>query len=237
MAASSSPVVRHELSMCDPVFMSQFQASSPWVVLAHLLRPQGRKGEILAELLTDFPERFADRKRVFLLAPAKPATRTTPPPAPAEYTVEDHWLPMGKNAGRIVLKLTGIDSINDAELLKGFDVVIPRAERTPLEQDAAYIEDLIGCTLFNGADEVGTVEDVEMTAAADPGLPATAPLLIVRGHNGEEMLVPFAKAWLLKLDAENKRIDMTLPPGLLTINAPLTATDENEAVEDDDHEN
>ena len=217
--------------MCDPVSMSQTESPSPWVLLAHLLRPQGRKGEILAELLTDFPERFAERKRVYLLAPARPSARTAPP-APAEYTVEDHWLPMGKNAGRVVLKLKDVDSINDAELLKGFDVAVPRSERTPLEEDAAYIEDLIGCTLFDGADEVGMVEDVEMTAAADPGLPATAPLLVVRGSNGEELLVPFAKAWLLKLDAENKRIEMTLPAGLLTINAPLTAEDDPDAHDD-----
>ena len=44
-------------------------SSSPWIVLAHLLRPQGRKGELLAELLTDFPERFKEQKRVFLAKP------------------------------------------------------------------------------------------------------------------------------------------------------------------------
>ena len=45
------------------------RSAPAWVVLAHLLRPQGRKGEVLAELFTDFPERFEDQRRVFLAAP------------------------------------------------------------------------------------------------------------------------------------------------------------------------
>ena len=44
-------------------------SASSWIVLAHLLRPQGRKGELLAELLTDFPERFEEQRRVFLATP------------------------------------------------------------------------------------------------------------------------------------------------------------------------
>ena len=80
-----------------------------WVVLAHLLRPQGRKGELLADLLTDFPERFEDRKQVFL------ASEGFSGPASAARAADavSFWLPVGKNAGRIVLHFAGIDSISD----------------------------------------------------------------------------------------------------------------------------
>lgn len=210
--------------------MNQVSGQNQWTTLAQLLRPQGRKGELLAELLTDFPERFADRTRVFLLEPepsaqnasaqnpSRPTATKAQPFAPREITVENHWLPVGKNAGRIVLKFAGIDSINDAELLAGLRVTIPSEERAVLDEDAAYISDLIGCVVFDGVVEAGTVQDVEFPAEGGPGVPETAPLLVVLNAAGEEILIPFAKAWLRKLDVEGKRIEMTLPEGLLTLN-------------------
>ena len=115
---------------------------SSWVVLAKLLRPQGRKGEVLAELLTDFPQRFKDR-RVFLAASGFSGTS-------AEATaaeVSAYWLPVGKNQGRIVLKFAGTDSITGAERMAGLEVIVPAEERTPLDDDENYISDLVGCTL------------------------------------------------------------------------------------------
>src|SRR5580692_714068 len=97
-------------------------SSSQRVTLAHLLRPQGRKGELLAELLTDFPERFTGR--VVHLGPEGKSV---------EYTIESYFLPTGRNAGRVVLKFANVDSINDAEKLNGLDVTIPQEERAPLE--------------------------------------------------------------------------------------------------------
>ncbi|MHB1023854.1 MAG: ribosome maturation factor RimM [Acidobacteriaceae bacterium] len=201
--------------------MSNQPHQQNWVSLAHLLRPQGRKGELLAELLTDFPERFSERKRVFLMRPSIGAAPAAPP---TEYELEDFWLPVGKNAGRVVLKFAGVDSISTAELLKRYEVVIPEAERAALEEDAAYISDLVGCTVFDKGKLVGVVEDVDLPAAAsqDSNLPQTAPLLVVAGEEGQEFLIPFAKAWLHKLDVGGKRIEMTLPEGLLDINAPLS---------------
>src|SRR5882757_531890 len=78
-------------------------ATSPWTVLAHLLRPQGRKGELLAELLTDFPDRFVDRDDLFL---APPGFQGEPGEA-RRIKVASSWLPVGKNKGRVVLQLDG----------------------------------------------------------------------------------------------------------------------------------
>jgi 16S rRNA processing protein RimM len=184
---------------------------SGWTILAHLLRPQGRKGELLAELLTDFPERFADRQGIIL---RKPDGTTQP------ATIESHWLPVGKNAGRVVLKLQGIDSINDAERLNGLDVVVPVEARAELDdEDAEYIADLLGCTLLDGEHVIGVVEDVHFpTNTAGARLDEAAPLLVVLSPTGDEILIPFAKAWILKMDVTAKRIEMRLPEGLLEIN-------------------
>jgi len=194
-----------------------------WVVLAQLLRPQGRKGEILAELFTDFPERFDTQKRVFL---AKPGF-TGPESGARVAEVAAYWLPVGKNAGRIVLHFAGIDSINAAEPLSGLEVIVPETERVELEDDANYISDLIGCTVVDLAVPdhpvtVGTVTDVHFATTPDGGrrLDEAAPLLAVETAEGDEVLVPFVKAFIHSLDPEHKRIEMSLPPGLLEVNRP-----------------
>jgi 16S rRNA processing protein RimM len=187
-----------------------------WVVLAHLLRPQGRKGEVLAELHTDFPERFKDSRRVFLAAPDFNGLSSEA----KEAEVADYWLPLGKNQGRVVLKLAGIDSISAAETVGGLDVIVPVEERVPLDDEANYISDLVGCTVFDGATAVGVIEDVQFATTADGlrRLEEAAPMLVLRSPDGEEVLVPFAKDFIVKVSAEQRRVEMVLPQGLLDVN-------------------
>jgi 16S rRNA processing protein RimM len=179
--------------------------TEPWVIIAHLVRPQGRDGELIADILTDFPERFAERRHLVLLSP----DGTSRP-----IELEDHWL----HKGRVVLKFAGIDSISDADTLRGLDIAIPRDQRAPLEDDSVYIDDLIGCHIIDtgpaNAGDIGPIVSVDREATS-------TPLFIVRtAGNKDELLIPFAKAYLKKVDVNEKRIEMALPEGLLTINAP-----------------
>jgi 16S rRNA processing protein RimM len=180
------------------------QSGAPWAILARLVRPRGRVGEVLADLLTDFPERFSERKRLFLVS-----SETSTEPV-REVTLERHWL----HQGRVVLKFAGVDSINDADKLRGLLVAIPASERAELTDGAVYIGDLIGCEVFdvNAAKSVGVVTDVDREAG----------LLDVKTPRGEEALIPFANEYLVRMDVAGKRIEMRLPEGLLDINAPMT---------------
>lgn len=194
-----------------------------WIVLAHLLRPQGRKGEILAELLTDFPERFSSTPRVFLA----PENFAGPESDARLAEVLDFWLPVGKNSGRIVLHFAGIDSISQAETLAGLDVLVPASERLELEDDASYVSDLVGCLLYDHAagpvtNALGVVTDVHFATTPDGNrrLEEVAPLLAVETPDGDEILVPFVKAFLIEVDTEARRIDMNLPTGLAEVNRP-----------------
>lgn len=181
-------------------------SASQWIVIATLIRPQGRRGELLADILTDFPERFAERKRLFLLQAGDNTSSR-------EVSLEKHWL----HKGRIVLKFSGVDSISDAEALRGLDVAIPLEERAPLDEETFYINDLIGCHLIDvsgGQRDAGEIIDVDRETGG-------APLLIVRPADGKgDLLVPFAKAWLQQVDLDRKRIEMALPEGLFDINGP-----------------
>jgi 16S rRNA processing protein RimM len=192
------------------------QTTPTWIVLAHLLRPQGRKGEVLAELFTDFPERFEEPTRVFL-APSGFGGEESEARA-AEVVA--FWLPVGKNQGRIVLQLAGVETISDAEAIAGLDVLVPREERLPLEDDSVYISELIGCTVYDGAMAIGMVEDVQFATTADGArrLTDAAPLLAIESPAGDEILIPFVKAFLVTVNTESKRIEMKLPKGLVEIN-------------------
>jgi 16S rRNA processing protein RimM len=192
------------------------KSAPEWIVLAQLLRPQGRKGELLAELLTDFPERFEGQRRVFLAAPGFSGTASEA----RSSEVVAFWLPVGKNEGRIVLQFAGVDSISDAEAIAGQEVIVPEEERLPLDDESTYISELVGCTVYDGAAVVGVVEDVQFPTTPDGGrrLTDAAPLLAVRSLEGDEVLIPFAKAFLVSMKTEAKRIDMILPAGLVDVN-------------------
>ena len=195
-----------------------------WVWLAQIRRPQGRKGEVFAEILTDFPERFGQRRKLFLLrAPQPPfslpkgpphlgAGKARPSPAQVrEVELTNHWL----HKGGIVLHFAGVDSISAAEELKGMIVAVPHADRASLADGEAYIGELIGCVLVNVAGgapvSVGAIEDVDRSAGP-------VPLLVVRGNAGE-VLIPFAKSYMRKIDLEAKRVEMALPEGLVDLNS------------------
>ena len=98
--------------------------------------------------------------------------------------------------------------------------LIPRPERLPLEDDSVYISELAGCAVYDGSRLVGTVEDVQFAMTPDGArrIEDAAPLLVVLSDDGEEILIPFAKAFLVTVDTEAKRIEMALPEGLVEVN-------------------
>jgi 16S rRNA processing protein RimM len=189
--------------MTAPKTSAQVDPLEKWVWVARVRHPQGRKGEVFADILTDFPEKFAERRRLWLLAEDGSAT-------PREVELVAHWL----HKRGVVLHFAGVDSISAAETLKGLVVAIPRAERAVLADDEFYIGDLFGCMLVDvagaAAVEVGEIEDVDRTAGP-------VALLVVRGAGGE-VLIPFAKSYLRKVDLAGKRVEMALPEGLVNLN-------------------
>jgi 16S rRNA processing protein RimM len=200
--------------------MQAMDSAPQWIVLAHILRPQGRKGEVLADLFTDFPERFADHPSVWLAPPGFDVTASDQAAnlKPAEVTA--HWLPVGRNAGRIVLKFAGFDSIEQAEQIAGKEVVVPITDRVPLESGAAYVSDLIGCTVYDHDRPLGIVDSVQFPTTPDGSrrLEEAAPLLAITSTDSDEILIPFASAFLLELNVATKSIRMALPEGLAEIN-------------------
>jgi len=172
-----------------------------------VLGPQGRRGEVLAELHTDFPERFEDRRHLWCLAPDD---------SRREMQLEEHWF----HKGGVVLKFAGVDSISDAETLAGCEVQVPEDQRSQLEPGSAYVNEIVGSDVWinQGQRFLGRVAEVQFGAGEAPLLLVKLPVCAVQN----EVLVPFADEYVKKFDVAGKRIDMELPEGLLEVDGPLS---------------
>lgn len=172
-----------------------------------MLGPQGRRGEVFADLHTDFPERFDERRQMSGLGPNG---------ARRELQLEEHWF----HKGGVVLKFAGVDSISDAEQLKGWEVQVPQEERTRLEEGSAYVSEIVGSDVWinDGQRFLGRVAEVQFGAGEAPLLVVKLPVCAVQN----EVLVPFAAEYVKKFDVAGKRIDMELPEGLLELDTPLS---------------
>ena len=177
-----------------------------------MVKPQGRRGEVAVQLLTDFPERFEQRREFSALA-ADGQRRT--------LRVENHW----PHKGRLIMKFAGVESLGAAEQLAGCELQIPANERAQLEPGSAYVHELVGCRVAasegGGAErEIGTIAGVQFGAGV-------APLLLIK-QGDRELMIPFAQAYVVKLDLQNQLIRMQLPEGMLSLDAPLSAEEKQE---------
>ena len=184
-----------------------------FLAIARILRPQGRNGEVAAEILTDFPQRFENLRRAYLERPGA---------LPEPVAVESAW----PHKGRIILKLSGVHSITEAVLLRGLHVLVPRQERVSLAAHQYYVWELTGCRvvreLQGTLSEVGTVTEVEQTGGTC--------LLHLAAHDGrggsdrgsgkpKDLLIPFAQAICTRIDPEAKIIVIDPPEDLLDLNS------------------
>jgi 16S rRNA processing protein RimM len=176
--------------------------TSEFITLARVLKTQGRHGEVAVEVHSDVPDRF--RERMHLWSLAEDGSRR-------ELEIEDLW----PHKGQLILKFVGIDSISKAEELAGCELQVPGEQRAQLEPGWNYLSDLIGCAVFDGDRELGNIGEVRFGAGE-------APLLVVRAGS-KEYEIPYTEAYLQQVDLSRKQIRMSLPEGLLEVNAPLTA--------------
>ncbi len=174
------------------------------ISLARITRPQGRRGEVRAEILTDFPQRLLTLQRVWLGGAGQPRP------------VAVRSCRLDPSCRFVVFHFEGSDSIDDAERLVGLEVKVPISERTPLPEGSYYISDLAGCEVYEaGADQpLGRVLDVQKTGVETRG----TPILVVEKVAGGELLVPLAADICTTIDTAGRRIVVRLPEGLRELN-------------------
>lgn len=166
------------------------------VAIARTARTRGLKGELVAEILTDFPERFDDLVDVI-------ATDETG--VERALQIEEHWF----QKGRVILKFRGYDSIESAEGLLNLEICVPEVEAVDLEENEYFDWQLAGCLVVDLEGEtIGRVTGVMRTGGNEN--------LEVAGSE-KEHLIPFVKAICVDVDIENKIIRVDLPEGLLDL--------------------
>lgn len=179
-----------------PEDLNAGQEADDWITIARIARPQGIRGEVIADLLTDFPERFADLE----VAQVKKANGDL-----VNLRLESHR----PHKGRILLKFAGYDTMNAAEDLRGARVIIAHDQLVKLPEGSYYEFDLVGCDVVTASGEpVGRVTGVRHFGAA--------PLLAV-GNGEREHLIPLVSSICLEVDIANKRVVIDPPEGLLEL--------------------
>lgn len=179
--------------------MSSFEGDSvdSLVSVARAVRARGLKGEIVADLLTDFPERFESVERLIAVSPE--GTRKI-------VELEKFWF----QKDRIVLKLAGCDTVDAARELTGYEFCVPETELVPLGRDEYYDFELVGCVVRErSGKEIGKVLSVMKTGGAE--------ILVIAGNDSNEVLVPLAESIVIEIDTTGRKIVIDPPEGLLEL--------------------
>ena len=168
-----------------------------FIIVARAVRTRGLKGELVADVLTDFPERFESVSEM---------TGVAPDGTLKHLRLESYWF----QNQRMVLKFAGYDTIESAKELVGLEFGLPEAERVELPENHFYDWELEGCLVESSSGSViGKVREVMRTGGVE--------LLVVENERRSEVLIPMAAAIVVEIDVREKRIVIDPPEGLLEL--------------------
>ena len=167
------------------------------IIIARAIRTRGLNGELVADVLTDFPERFEQVSE--LTGVASNGERKL-------LKLESYWF----QKDRMVLKFAGYDTIEAAEALVGYEFCLPEAERVQLPEGGFYDWELEGCSVATRAGSIiGKAREVLRTGGVE--------LLVVKGESGKEILIPMSQSIVVEIDISLKKILIDPPEGLLDL--------------------
>ena len=167
------------------------------IIVARAVRTRGLKGELVAELLTDFPERFENVTELLGVSPHGQRQR---------LELEDYWF----QNDRIILKFKDYDNIESASTLVGFNIGVPESERIELASGQFYEWQLEGCWVENTHGEsIGKIRGVMRTGGVE--------LLVVDNGAQHEHLIPMVGDIVVNIDIPGKKILIDPPEGLLEL--------------------
>ncbi len=164
------------------------------VAVAKIVKSRGLRGELVANVLTDFPERFDGLETVIALLPSGEKR---------ELKIERFWF----QKGRIILKFAGFERIETAENLRGAEICVPESDAVELAEDEFFDWELENC-------EVETVEGLKLGRVKELMRTGGTEIIVVAGAE-KEYLIPFAETICIEINIENKLIRVDLPEGLL----------------------
>lgn len=167
-----------------------------YFAVAEVGAPHGLAGEASLIVLTDFPERLLE-----------PTSYLLSPPVGGLVEVRVDRV---RGSGRLYAHFEGLDSPEAVAALRGCRLLVPEAEARSLDEDAYWVDDLVGCAVATTAGrELGTVEEVLFTGAND--------VYMVRLADGKSLPVPAIKEVVVSVDIEARSIVIEPIPGLMDL--------------------
>jgi 16S rRNA processing protein RimM len=164
-----------------------------YLQIGKIVNTHGVKGEVRLIPLTDDPHRFDDLKYVYLEIENNMV----------KYTIKE----VKYTKGSVILKLSGIETMEAAESLRDCFVLIDRKNAVKLSKDSFFICDIMDSEVFeeNGL-LLGKLVDILHTGSND--------VYVIKSKDGKELLLPALKSVVRAILPEQKRIDVTVPKGL-----------------------
>ncbi len=167
-------------------------APQGFLAVARVLSPHGVRGEVRCQLLTDFPERFARTRELFIDLGNR------------RLSVERSRL----QRGNVILKLVGFESRSDAGTLAGKELLVPESEAVRLPSDTYFWHQIVGLKVETLAGEsLGRVAEILRTGAND--------VYVVRGEQQREVLIPAVDDVVREIDLERGVVVIDPIEGLL----------------------
>ena len=162
--------------------------------IGQIVNTFGIKGEVKVKPFTDDIKRFDKLKKINI--EQKNSKK--------EYEIEN----IKYHKDMVILKLKGIDQIEQAELLRNSYLKINRNEEEPLEENTYYIVDLLGLSVYTEEDVLlGILDDIYNTGSND--------IYVVKDSLGKQTLLPAIQDVIKEIDIENQKIIVHVMKGLL----------------------
>jgi 16S rRNA processing protein RimM len=160
----------------------------PYLIVARVVSPQGNRGEVKAELITDFPDRFESTTAVYVGSDHR------------RFELEGYRV----LERVVVLKLRGVESIDQAEQLRGELIEIPQEDAVTLPSGHYFWHQIIGLRVVTAeGEELGSLDDILETGSND--------VYVVHGPRGES-LIPAIKEVVKSIDLETATMTVHLLP-------------------------
>ena len=181
--------------------------------LGYLIKTHGLRGHLVAHFDVDDVAAYTKLKTVYLTLAGAPTK-----------LVEHHIEKVQPQSGnKVLLKLRGIDRIEEAEPLRGSQLHLPLAALPELEEDQFYFHDVIGFTVVDeNMGPLGTVENFYELPQQD---------MLAMSYQGQEVLIPVVDELISHADHAKKEIYVNLPDGLLDVYLKPSTRQQDEADE------
>ena len=165
-----------------------------YIEIGQIVNTNGLKGVVKVNPFTDDISKFEDLKYVYIQLKNELK----------KVKIEQ----VRYNKNQVLLKLEGLDSIEEAEKYRNFYLKTEKESQEDLGEDTYYIVDLIGLDVYSDKNEyLGKIEDVFPTGSND--------VYVVKDNLGKQILIPAIADVVKEVDLKNKKMTINLIPGLI----------------------